>query len=487
MTEKKGRKKHSVLWAVIVILLLTAAYLTLCARVNPQRIMPNTTVNGVRLDGMSLEEATAALQADTVARRTEAALTITADEKSYTLALGDLLSDVDCLALAQQAISASSKPFPARGLFRLRNALIALHIIAFPTVTDANALHQKIKASGLADLDTTIQTTYQRKNDQLIFTMGTAGASTDETALMKRILSALDEGDYDTPIACPMTPGAVKPVDIDTVYRELHTEAADATLDPKNGYQIVKSVTGVDFDKVAAKKILDEAKEGSTAVIALTCTEPEITTSDMEKNLCKDLLATHTTKVGGSANRIVNIRLAAAKCNGTVLLSGEEFSFNDTVGEQTAETGFRKANAILGKNIIQAYGGGICQVSTTLFISALYAGLDIPERWCHNYVSSYADPGMDAAVAWGGQDFRIVNNQKYPIVLQVTYANGRLTASIWGTKTEESSIKVETEVLESSADSLKTQTTRQIRFADNGNVVVKRFDSSYLNPSWRQD
>ncbi|MCI9598203.1 MAG: VanW family protein [Firmicutes bacterium] len=152
--------------------------------------------------------------------------------------------------------------------------------------------------------------------------------------------------------------------------------------------------------------------------------------------------------------------------------SGEEFSFNDTVGEQTAETGFRKANAIQGANIIQAYGGGICQVSTTLFIPALYSGLDIPERWCHNYVSSYAEPGMDAAVAWGGLDFRIVNNKKYPIVLQVTYANGQLTASIWGTKTEKSSVKVETQVLNSSGETLDVQTIRKISFPDNENAVI---------------
>lgn len=94
---------------------------------------------------------------------------------------------------------------------------------------------------------------------------------------------------------------------------------------------------------------------------------------------------------------------------------------------------------------------------------------------------------MDAAVAWGGLDFRIVNNKKYPIALQVTYANSRLTVSIWGTKTEESSVKVETKVLNSSSDTLEVRTTRKISSAGDGNVVIQRFDSSYLNPSMRQD
>lgn len=79
---------------------------------------------------------------------------------------------------------------------------------------------------------------------------------------------------------------------------------------------------------------------------------------------------------------------------------------------------------------------------------------------------------MDAAVAWGGLDFRIVNNKKYPIVLQVTYANGQLTASIWGTKTEKSSVKVETQVLNSSGETLDVQTIRKISFPDNENAVI---------------
>lgn len=487
LLEKKERKKYRTFLVVIAALALISGYLLLCVMVNPSRILPNTTVNEVSLDNMTLEEAASAIEVDTAARREKASLTITADEASYTLELGDSL-EIDCMALAKQALSGNRKPFPLRGLFRLRNALIGLHIDAFPTVQDSRILHQKIKDTGILDLGDATQTTYTEKKGKLIFTIGTAGTHTDEEALTKQILSALDAGDYETPITCPMSSGTVRPVDMDSIYQKVHKEAASADLesDPKRGYRIAKSVRGVDFDKEAAEEILKKAKEGSTVAIDLIYTEPEITTRDMKKHLFRDRLAVHTTRVGGSANRIVNIRLATAKCNGIILRSGEEFSFNNTVGEQTAETGFRKANAILGRNIIQAYGGGICQVSTTLFISALYAGLDIPERWCHNYVSSYAEPGMDAAVAWGGLDFRIANDKKYPIMLQVTYANGRLTAAIWGTKTEKTSVNIKTKVLNSSNEILEVQTTRKIRFASSGKVVTKRFESSYLNPSARQ-
>lgn len=485
MEEKKRLKKRGILFAVLAVLVLAAAYLLVCAAVNPERMLPNMTVNGVSLGDMSLEEAASALEADTAARRKAAELTISADQTSYRLKVGDLLG-LDCMALAGQALSYSQEPFAARGIFWLWDALFGLRITEFPAVTDPASLYQRLEASGLLDIDSTLQTTYQEKDGQLVFTMGTTGEATDEMALTEEITAALEGGDYETVITCPMTSGTVEPLDMDAVYQKVHKKVADASLDPRHGYRLVKSVRGVDFDKEAAREAVKGLEEGATAAVDLVYTEPKITTRDMKKHLFRDLLASHTTRVGGTAGRIANIRLAAAKCNGTILLPGETFSFNKTVGEQKAETGFHKASAIQGRKIIQAYGGGICQVSTTLFISALYAGLEIPERWCHNYVSTYAKPGMDAAVAWSELDFQIKNDQKYPIKLKVHYANGSLTTAIWGAKTEKPRVKIDTKVLSSSAEVLEVQTTRKLYFSGSSNAVISRFYSAYLNSSQRQ-
>lgn len=486
MDERKGTGRRIFFLITAGTLLLAAAYLILCASVKTDSILPNTTVNSISLGGMTLKDAVSALEEDTNARRRNAVLTITAGGTSYTLDAGSLL-ELDCKALAEEALSDSQKGFFTRGFCLLRNALLGSHITSFPTIGDSDALHTRIADTGLLDISSTVPTSYQEEDGQLVFTIGTAGTVTDETALTRQILDALSSGNYDSNITCPMTAGVLEATDIEQIYQEIHSEPVNASLDPNNGYQITESARGVDFDKESAKKALNEAREGSTVSVALVYTEPEITTQDMKDNLFKDRLATHTTIAGGSANRIINIQLAAAKCNGVILRSGDEFSFNDTVGEQTAETGFRKANATQGEKVIQAYGGGICQVSTTLFIPALYAGLDIPERWSHTYVSSYADPGMDAAVAWGDLDFRIVNDKKYPVRLEVTYNDGSLTATIWGTKTEDTLVEIETKVLDSSADSLEVQTLRKMYSSGSENAVITRFYSSYINPSVRQD
>ena len=132
---------------------------------------------------------------------------------------------------------------------------------------------------------------------------------------------------------------------------------------------------------------------------------------------------------------------AAAKINtyngatdGMILQPGEEFSFNGIVGQRTEANGFKKAAVYLSSGSTEDYGGGICQVSTTLYCAALYANLKITERHNHLYVIHYwPTEGCDATVDWGHLDFKFKNNKKYPIKISFTWENGKLTAAITGT------------------------------------------------------
>ena len=207
-----------------------------------------------------------------------------------------------------------------------------------------------------------------------------------------------------------------------------------------------------------------------------------MTTADLEKRLFLDKLATYSTQVRGTANRKDNISLAAEKCDGVILLSGEIFSYNDTVGEQTAETGYKLANATQDGQIVQAYGGGICQVSSTIFAAALYANLDIKERWEHEYVSSYIDAGIDAAVAWDMLDLKICNNKEYPVRIDVDYTEDILTVDIWGTRTDNSAIEIDTQIIDDSDGKLSVQTNRKIYSGDKKKMFVEQIaHSTYIN------
>lgn len=331
-----------------------------------------------------------------------------------------------------------------------------------------------IEESGILKAGSTVQTTYRVEADRIIFTMGTAGTAVDTTKLAEQLEAAAAKRRYKKVIACPMTDGVVEPVDIDRIYREVFQEAIDASLDPDDDYKIVESATGLAFDKEEASHMLADAEEGSTVVVPLVHTEPQITTQDLKEYLFRDLLASYTTKVTGTSGRMTNVRLASDSCDGAVLLAGEEFSFNDAVGEQTEETGFQKANGILNGEIVQVYGGGICQVSSTIFAAALYAGLEISERWNHDLAPRYIPAGMDAAVSWDVLDFRIANNTEYPLKMEVIYTDGYLTVNILGTKTDGTIIEIETEPVDSSNGYREVETYRKNYNEDKSQVFIEQ-------------
>ena len=169
-----------------------------------------------------------------------------------------------------------------------------------------------------------------------------------------------------------------------------------------------------------------------------------ITKEDLEKNLFKDVLGEYTTSVSGSSVRRNNVRLAGEKCN-VILLPGEEFSYNKTVGKRTKENGFGEAGAYLNGETVQEVGGGVCQTSSTLYNAVVLSNLEVTERTNHTYISSYVPIGRDATVSWGGPDFKFKNNRDYPIKIEASYANSKLTCKIIGTNVDGSYVKFTSE------------------------------------------
>ncbi len=143
-------------------------------------------------------------------------------------------------------------------------------------------------------------------------------------------------------------------------------------------------------------------------------------------------LATFTTKTTSNSKRNTNVKLAAEAINGIVLLPGEEFSFNDRVGERTEAKGYKGAAAYNNGEVVEEIGGGVCQVSSTLYNVVLKAGLKTTVRRSHTYEPSYVTPGTDATVSWGGPDYKFVNNSSAAVGLRAGYANQEVTISIYG-------------------------------------------------------
>ena len=234
-------------------------------------------------------------------------------------------------------------------------------------------------------------------------------------------------------------------LDLEAYYEKVHTDATDASLGENN--EIIPAVTGISFDVKSAAKKLEKAKEGAKITIPLEITLPEVSTEEIEALPYLNLLGTYTTYGGGTENRVANLKLAVEACDGVELQPGQIFSYNDTLGPRTEERGYREATVIVGGEHAQDIGGGICQISTTLFMACLQSDLTIVERHNHAARIDYVEDGLDAAVVWGGQDFRFQNNTAYPIKIEASYDEKEeaVTVSIYGTETDNNTVEITTE------------------------------------------
>jgi vancomycin resistance protein YoaR len=181
--------------------------------------------------------------------------------------------------------------------------------------------------------------------------------------------------------------------------------------------------------------------------IPLTVTKADIDGDTLRKLLFRDTLASCSTKLSNNSKRTTNVRLASEAINGLVLNPGDEFSYNDVVGKRTAQRGYQIATAYSSGEVVESLGGGICQVSSTLYMAVLRADLEVTNRVNHGLTVSYTPLGEDATVSWGGPEFKFKNDTDYPVKILTRVENGKMVAEILGTNLTGKTVTIETNVL----------------------------------------
>lgn len=165
---------------------------------------------------------------------------------------------------------------------------------------------------------------------------------------------------------------------------------------------------------------------------------PNVTTNMIGTEAFPDLLSSYSTNYAASnRNRTTNLILAANKINGTVIMPGETFSYNKVVGARTIAAGYKEAPIYVSGEVVDGVGGGICQITTTLYNAVVYANLEIVQRTNHQFVPSYAPASRDATVVYGSIDFQFKNNRAYPIKLVCSVSGGVATFQIFGLRQED--------------------------------------------------
>lgn len=222
-------------------------------------------------------------------------------------------------------------------------------------------------------------------------------------------------------------------------------KAQNASLTRENGaFNFVAGTEGLELNVDSAVRTISDYLENSwtsdnTAVLNLETqiTEPEGSAEELAN--IKDLLGSFTTSFSTSgSNRCKNVSSGASHINGTVLYPGEEFSAYETVSPFTEANGYAMAGSYLNGEVVDSMGGGICQVSTTLYNAVLRAELNVTERSPHSMTVHYVDLSEDAAIAGTYKDFKFVNSTEYPIYIEgYTTSDKKITFNIYGKETRD--------------------------------------------------
>lgn len=223
---------------------------------------------------------------------------------------------------------------------------------------------------------------------------------------------------------------AKEPIDevIAKMEEDINKQPINATIKylGNSKFEVKEDVKGAKLD--SEKLVLDinkriQSESEDLKVVAPIETLVAKITGKQLRTIDSNIGSFSTSYTSSGANRSSNIDLATKAINGTVLMPGKVFSFNDTVGERTREKGYKEAHVIVNGEYVDGLGGGICQVSSTLYNAVLLAGLEIVERHHHTYPSSYVPMGQDATVDYGNLDIRFENNGEYPIYISAYTKN----------------------------------------------------------------
>lgn len=427
--KKKSKKSSSSALSVVFALLLLVAVLAgiwfFLSKPGEDASLTDVSFGGIRLDGMNKEEAAEALNALDEQFHTTS-MVITAGDHSVELPPEESGADLNVDAAIEDVFGAAS-------------------LFSNPDLSNYLTLDENAVESAVAELaelaqQNLEQTSYYVEGDDpgqgqtLYVTMGTPGCELDTDGLYKDVLSAYYDASFHAEGECDIT--EPDEVDFASVLDEYYVAPVDAQLDTDTG-DVTPDKPGYEFSTEALNQLLADAAYGETISLSITTVEAEVTEEDLVSSLFQDVLASYSTAHTGDEDRNTNLRLACEAIDGLVLEPGDVFSYNDALGERTAERGYRPGASYENGETVLTYGGGICQVSSTLYYCTLLSDLEIVERHCHMYTPDYIDYGMDATVSWGGLDFQFRNNMDHPIRIEADVSDGCVNITIRGTDTRD--------------------------------------------------
>ncbi len=391
------RRKNSGAWAVLAAAALVllgamasaayafrqpyAAYRDRVAFMGRGTFFDGIFVDGVHVGGMDPQQAQLTLEAGADVREGPLSLSIVVDGAAWILTNAQIPFERNTGSVLEEAFAIGRKGFPW------------------------------MIGSDRTPFETRFQHTQQTLASKAYFSTAVTYRKSDVRDVVVKIVSSVSRSPVNAVIAS---------FDFNTKAFSISQDVKGAWLD---GEDLFRRVT----------EALDRGDYAAVVTADTTPLLPAVTSVELQNSFA--VLSSFTTETTSDEKRNNNVLLAARAVNGTTVMPGETFSFNKRVGERTAQKGYQMAPAIAGGVMSDEIGGGVCQVSSTLFNAAAMAGMTIVSRSPHAWPSSYVDMGRDATVNWPGLDFKFRNDKNTPVFLLASYGKRKLTVEVYGMMT----------------------------------------------------
>ena len=429
--SKKQINKLAIIIPVGIVLLLTFAVIGYSMSLPKDKIANNIYVNTVHVGGMTEEAAKSAISQ---LIPEDAELFITSSGRNITIQGKDFGLSVDTEKTIENAISVCNSKNPFSNAYYAIKLLFTEHVIGVVPKFNKEYLDQILFDFGTTINGVSTEPEFIFNENSITLVPGTAGQNPDTSTARNQILQALSLCQFNN-IDVTLDYAEPLKLNVDKIYDEFSQPAQDATytITDDGEIKINSHKVYVEVEKNILEEAINKVNAGNEVTVSAKVTLPLKTTEMLEENLFTSTLGTYSSSFStSSANRAHNVQKAATSINGKILMPGEEFSYNEAIGNPSAANGYKMASVFQNGKTAEGVGGGVCQVSSTLYNAVLYADLEVTERKNHSLTVGYVPNGQDATVSYGVLDFKFKNNTDYPVKIVTSSENRKLIVSIIG-------------------------------------------------------
>lgn len=472
-SRPKSKKRNIMLifLAVFILLMLSATTIFAYMTLQNDNVYRGVRIGSLDASGMSRQDLKQALDAAYQSAVDSLEITLKTEKSELKAGYPELNIHYDSEAAVQSAYAVGRSGSIFDRFYAIAGVGINGVVLDMPLTFDEGKLDSFVNSFYDMTFVNVKEGSLLITDDAVTIRSGSHGENIDKAKTSELVMSLIK--DHKGGIVEPeviVTPPTK--FNVDELYKQIISEPVDAVYKLENSIlSLVPHTVGRQIDKTRLADITAELAqtENTERALPVTFTKPNVTSDMATSFLFKDELAAASTRFSiateNGRNRAHNMALAVAKINNLILAPGQEFSFNKVVGPRDLASGYKMAHVYSAGKIIDGVGGGICQVSSTMYYAILRADLLVNERRNHSFTVGYLPLGQDATAYYGGTDFRFTNSTKWPMKLIAAVSGNKISFSIKGTNdTPGKTVIISSKILK--------ETPFEVKFTDEPTLPV---------------